>query len=126
MDNDALWITQQPLGYWVSTEKSTHFINWACLEAFCPVLLFDLSLSSAWLSSYHSSQEQTRMTDWHISVKIATGKALLVSQYGFDCDRSLLTMHFAFHCKEQIASYFKKISGLPYLPYPLRDLCHYF
>ena len=47
MDNDALWITQQPLGYWVSTEKSTHFINWACLEAFCPVLLFDLSLSSA-------------------------------------------------------------------------------
>ena len=37
MDKHALWITQRPLGYWVSTEKSTHFINWACLEAFCPI-----------------------------------------------------------------------------------------
>ena len=47
MDKHALWITQRPLGYSVSTEKSTHFINWACLDAFYPVLLFDLSLSSA-------------------------------------------------------------------------------
>ena len=44
-------------------------------------------------------------------VKIAAGKVLLVSQYGFDCDRSLLTTYFAFHCKEQIASYFKKSVG---------------
>ena len=52
-------------------------------------------------------------------VKIAAGNVLLVSQRGFDCDRSLLTMHFAFHCKEQIASYFKKISGGQYSSYPL-------
>ena len=37
MDKHALWITQHPLGYWVSTEKSTHFVNWACLDAFYPI-----------------------------------------------------------------------------------------
>ena len=81
MDKHALWITQRPLGYWVSTKKS---------------------------------------------VKIATGKSLLVSQYGFDCDRSLLTMHFAFHCKEQIASYFKKSVGYSIHLIASLDFCHYF
>ena len=37
MDKHALWITQHPLGYWVSTEKSTHFVNWTCLDAFYPI-----------------------------------------------------------------------------------------